>query len=113
MCYLRLTRYTCNHLSPIHPHDYIRPSESENKMQSDPRTEWPKHPDAGCVGCQDACRRGARCSGPLEELESFEEKGKGECDDCREWVTVGSGGEEMIQEKEDREKESGEGGKGC
>jgi hypothetical protein len=89
MCYLRLTRYTCKHLSPIHPLDYIRPGESEDKMQSDPRTEWPKHPDTGCEGCQDACLRGARCSGKLETLQTFYEDGKGECEDCRDGMAVG------------------------
>jgi hypothetical protein len=75
-------------------------------MQSNPETEWPRQPDTGCVGCQDACRRGGRCPGPLEELESFEVEGKGVCEDCREWVAVGKEGGEKAEEKGGEKKGS-------
>ena len=45
-------------------------------------------------GCQDACRRGARCSGRLEELETIEKKDDEVCEECveklkeEEWVVV-------------------------
>jgi hypothetical protein len=77
--------------------DYIRPTAAVDKMESNPNTEWPHHADTGCVGCQDAGRRGARCSGPLEKLESFEEESERVCEDCLEWVDVGEDGE--VEEK--------------
>jgi hypothetical protein len=126
MCYLRLTRYTCSHLSPIHPPSYIPPKlegEADSKtraylkMQSDINTEWPTHPDSSCVGCQDAGRRGARCSGPLEDLKDPEldperrklivEEGKDVCEDCREWVDVGGAGEKDGEKEKSREDDKG------
>jgi hypothetical protein len=107
MCYLRLTRYACHHTSPIHPLDYIRPSAAVDKMQSNPNTEWPRHPDTGCIGCQDAGRRGARCGGPLEKLESFEEESERVCEDCLEWVEVGRDGE-VESVKDDAKEKDGE-----
>jgi hypothetical protein len=80
-------------------------------MQSKPETEWPRHPDTGCVGCQDACRRGARCPEPLEKLESFEEEGRGICEDCREWVAVEKE-DESVENGTEAGKEGDEEGKG-
>lgn len=73
MCYLHLTRYSCNssHTSPIHAAGYQRPSPAEDARQASLETEWPTHEDTSVEGCQDACRRGARCPGRLEELDKI------------------------------------------
>lgn len=102
MCYITRTRYLCTHLSPNHPASYTRPSLSQDKAQYNPKTEWPTHPHTHLEGCQDACRRGARCSGQLEELETLEKKDDGICEECEEklkkedWVIV-------TKEEEDQE----------
>ncbi|KAF2793358.1 hypothetical protein K505DRAFT_362063 [Melanomma pulvis-pyrius CBS 109.77] len=79
MCYLNLTRYTCTHTSPIHTSPKPTP---ETLKQSHPNTEWPTHPDSSVYGCQDASRRGARCSDPLENLEKLYMDVKRVCEEC-------------------------------
>ena len=83
MCYLRLTRYTCEHTSSIHPPGYTRPYPINDATQSHPLTEMPTHKDSGVLGCQDAGRRGARCPEELAELDvTFVEK-EDVCDECK------------------------------
>jgi len=93
MCYITRTRYSCTHLSPFHPPTYKRPSAAEDAVQANTKTEWPTHKDTELDGCQDACRRGARCSGLLEGLELIEKTKEGLCEECEskadeEWVIV-------------------------
>ena len=84
MCHLIRTRYTCTHLAPFHPPNYKRPTTKEDAKQANPKTEWPTHPDTTLQNCQDACRRGARCSGQLEELHVVEKMGPGICQACED-----------------------------
>jgi hypothetical protein len=86
MCYTIRTRYSCGHISPYHHTDHIN-SPLSNKTnrdvaQASSETEWPTHKDTMLRGCQDACRRGARCGGLLEKLEVVERNGHGVCDEC-------------------------------
>ena len=96
MCYITRTRYTCTHLSPFQPPTYRCPTAAGDAVQANPETDWPTHPHTTLEGCQDACHRGARCSGRLEDLEVVEKKGEGVCEECEEkeiemeggWVVV-------------------------
>lgn len=83
MCYLRLTYYACAHTSPIHPLGYQRPSPAKDARQANPEIEWPTHADTGVEGCQDACRRGARCGYQLEELETISKSVTSVCENCK------------------------------
>lgn len=83
MCYLRLTIYTCSHISPIHPPHY-QPPTATDPDQANPNTEWPTHKDTACEACYDASRRGIRCPEPLGKMEVVYREGKGKCDECRE-----------------------------
>lgn len=91
MCFVKRTRYSCTHISPIHPPNYQRltpaqaeqqPNPAKAQRDADPSREWPTHPDTTLESCQDCGRRGARCSGKLEELEVVYKDKEGLCEEC-------------------------------
>lgn len=96
MCYVTRTRYKCTHLSPFQLLTYRYLDAADDAIQADPQTAWPTHPHTIIQGCQDACHRGARCSGRLEDLEIVEKKSESACGKCEEkeietesdWVVV-------------------------
>jgi hypothetical protein len=116
MCRLLRTRYTCAHLSPLHPLGYQRPPPETDKTQSDRATERPTHPDTSIESCEDATRQGHRCEGPLGKLEVTEKAIDLACLWCvhghadvgemvsalKEWTRVGgwsdgSGGQDGVE----------------
>ena len=100
MCYIVRTRYSCTHLATFHPSNYKRPIAAQDAIQANSKTEWPTHAHTTLEGCQDACRRGARCSGRLDDLEVVEKRGDGVCEECEdaEWVVVERGQWDMCRD---------------
>ncbi len=129
MCFIKHTRYACGHISPLHRPGYQRPNPPPPTntpgdpghliRQSNPLTEWPTHPDTTIEGCQDAGRRGVRCTDLLEDMKTMELDSDKLCEDCkkagqggdtkkREEIGEGSGAKETGEVKDTKQEATGD-----